>query len=703
MRWQISPFIFCDQQQTLSSEDGVIQLEPMMVELLGYFCQHPDSIVSKDQLIEQVWLGRVVNDNTVSKLVTKLRKAFGDDAKQPKFIATFPKKGYKFIASVTPLPEQEAIAVASNGQNIDVSVVSDATAPNPQQLEKDQAPDRTKPLWPGFVVILLILLVMWGLQPSEPKTVVATYAKALTTDAGDELFPAVSPDGTTVAYMLAEDRKMRLMLKDMQSAQTIEIKHEGLGSGPADWSQDGQWLVYLSADPQRCQYYLRPIKGMTLGEPKLIHNCPAGSFGKIIFTHDDHRFVFSQTEGGGAPYELYELNLKTDKVTRLNQPEPYLGGNSQFDLHPQHNKLLISSPNKELWEGFYSLDLDSGQLQLLFEQDAYICCGIFGHDGNSVVLMGKYPAFELLSYDMQGNNPTVIYSGSRKIRWPARHSNGRDYLFSSGEDNYNISHLDLQSNKLTVVANGSVDEWLATFSPDSKRVAYVSVTTGTEEIWLSDNQGQQHTKLTRFGDSRHYLDLVWSPDGSSLAAVALNELHLIDVSTGDFRRLKIPQSQIRGVSFKDQSTLAFSIQRNNQWQLSWYELQTDTLVPQDSRWQFVQYHADSENSLWLDRQNRLYYGNSAKEVTQSSVPAERLLDGRQFNLKKRGHQWFWFEREAGGKIKRFDQASDETTGQTTTLVVTEASRFDIGDGQLLFGSVVQHNADIYQIQVPDSH
>ncbi|MBM7074539.1 winged helix-turn-helix domain-containing protein [Shewanella sp. 202IG2-18] len=63
MRWQIAQFVFCDQQQTLTSNDSSHQLEPMMVELLSYFCQNLDQIISKDKLIEQVWLGRFVSDN----------------------------------------------------------------------------------------------------------------------------------------------------------------------------------------------------------------------------------------------------------------------------------------------------------------------------------------------------------------------------------------------------------------------------------------------------------------------------------------------------------------------------------------------------------------------------------------------------------------------------------------------------------------
>ena len=103
MHWQIEEFVFSEKQQNLTSAEHVQQLEPMVVELLAYFCRHNNQIISRDQLIEHVWAGRVITDNAVSKVVTKLRKHLNDDPKRPKFIATFPKKGYKFVASATSI------------------------------------------------------------------------------------------------------------------------------------------------------------------------------------------------------------------------------------------------------------------------------------------------------------------------------------------------------------------------------------------------------------------------------------------------------------------------------------------------------------------------------------------------------------------------------------------------------------------------
>ena len=708
MRWQIAQFIFCEQQQSLTLDDDVnpqvIQLEPMMVELLSYFCHHPDQIVSKDALIEHVWLGRIVSDNAVSRLVTKLRKVLGDDPKQPRFIATFPKKGYKFIAKATAINEQVLQSV--------VEEVSKSTEfADQNRVEEVSLPvsthsTATKPLGYrtviGILMTVTIAIVLYmNLSGNEVNNLPANSAKAITTDAGNELFPAVSPDGSRVAYMLSQNRRVKLILKRLADQQQIDVTHgEGVGVGPASWNDDGTKIAYLVATPQRCQYFIREVSDLTLGEAKLIHNCPAGSYGKIKFTHDDNRLVFAETAGSHQGYSLFEINLATQKVKRLNQPEVVLGGNSQFDIHPTENKLLISSPDRQQWEGFYSLNLDTGDLRLLFKQDAYICCGIWSHDGQRVVLMGEHPAYQILSYDMTGKNRQVIYSGSRQISWPLRHTNGADYLFSSGNGNEDIYAISLDDLQTSVLADSSVDEHLATYSPERNQIAYISFASGNEEVWLADTDTSKEgrtpaKKLTNFSDSRHYVDLLWSPSGERLLALMLNEIHVIDGETGDYTRLKLPQSEIRGVSFKSSTQIAYSIKEEGKWRVHVYDIETHSTQTLDSQWQFVRYHQNKEDILWLDQANKLYVGEVPVLLENTTLQSNHLLNGRQFNLIKRGDNYFWYEYAGVGNIMHYSA----TTNELSKVTQSDSPHFTLAENKLVFGSTQRGSVDIYQTQL----
>jgi len=77
-----------------------VKLEPQVCALLLLLIRHKDHIVSRDEIVAQVWTGKKASDDAIRALVKKLRIALGDNARAPKFIKTIPLKGYLFIMPV---------------------------------------------------------------------------------------------------------------------------------------------------------------------------------------------------------------------------------------------------------------------------------------------------------------------------------------------------------------------------------------------------------------------------------------------------------------------------------------------------------------------------------------------------------------------------------------------------------------------------
>lgn len=85
--------------------DTVTRIEPKSMEVLVYLLDHAGQVATRDALQEAIWGDVIVGDDSLTNAIIKLRKAFGDDARDPRLIATIPKKGYRLIAAVTPSPE----------------------------------------------------------------------------------------------------------------------------------------------------------------------------------------------------------------------------------------------------------------------------------------------------------------------------------------------------------------------------------------------------------------------------------------------------------------------------------------------------------------------------------------------------------------------------------------------------------------------
>ena len=75
------------------------------MDLLIYLAEHHDQVVSRDQILDEVWNGVVVGDDALTAAIIKLRKALNDDSRNPRFIQTIPKKGYRLIAGISESTE----------------------------------------------------------------------------------------------------------------------------------------------------------------------------------------------------------------------------------------------------------------------------------------------------------------------------------------------------------------------------------------------------------------------------------------------------------------------------------------------------------------------------------------------------------------------------------------------------------------------
>ena len=92
-----------------------IRLEAKAMQVLVYLAERAGRVVSRAEIEEQVWPGRIVTEDSVIKAIAKLRRVFHDDPRDPKIIETLPKSGYRLIAQVTRATESTSRTAAELG------------------------------------------------------------------------------------------------------------------------------------------------------------------------------------------------------------------------------------------------------------------------------------------------------------------------------------------------------------------------------------------------------------------------------------------------------------------------------------------------------------------------------------------------------------------------------------------------------------
>src|SRR3954466_549100 len=97
-RHRIGAWEFSPATGELRRRTDLRRLEPRAAKALEMLCEAGGEVVSQEQLIDGVWQGRSLSENSVAVVIGQLRRALDDDAREPRLIETIPKRGYRLRA-----------------------------------------------------------------------------------------------------------------------------------------------------------------------------------------------------------------------------------------------------------------------------------------------------------------------------------------------------------------------------------------------------------------------------------------------------------------------------------------------------------------------------------------------------------------------------------------------------------------------------
>jgi TolB-like protein/DNA-binding winged helix-turn-helix (wHTH) protein/Flp pilus assembly protein TadD len=193
-----------------------IRLQEQPFQVLAMLLEKPGELVTREELRETIWGQTIVDfDHGLNKAINKIREALGDSAENPRFIETVARRGYRFLADVTPIdsvadrrpgPETERLVPPADSHRVELA---DAGMPPKRR--------RRTHVWTGFgfgLVLVLAALLSWVLysqSQSSPKirSLAVLPLESLSSDASQDYFA----DGMTDALItdLAQISALRVI------------------------------------------------------------------------------------------------------------------------------------------------------------------------------------------------------------------------------------------------------------------------------------------------------------------------------------------------------------------------------------------------------------------------------------------------------------------------------------------------------------
>jgi DNA-binding winged helix-turn-helix (wHTH) protein len=224
-----------------------VELTPKLFELLLFLVERRGELVDKRELLEAVWPNVVVEENNLAQAISTLRRTLGERPQQNRFIATVPRRGYRFVADVSVL------AIADNETSIQVGPWGDSSGLEPDQPAVAARAER-RPLrslaTAGLIVALVVsvaatLISRFFVGATAPQLVSQSI---VTTTPGNHTQPTVSPDGSYVAFVRVDDsNRPQIWVQNMLTpGEPTQVTFDPSGVRHPSWSPRNDWIVFES-------------------------------------------------------------------------------------------------------------------------------------------------------------------------------------------------------------------------------------------------------------------------------------------------------------------------------------------------------------------------------------------------------------------------------------------------------------------------
>ena len=578
MRWKIGDYIFDEKSNQLYLNNTPTLLEPKPSAVLKYLICNEGKDVSRDDLMAAVWPNQIVSDNAVNRVIVQLRKSLNDNDKTKRYIVTVPKIGYRFIATCES--------------------VSEITQANPQYLEHKSKDNIKIGSLMAFMVLAVIAIGFTMLKKDSVNNKVPVLNPNITplTRHADMQFNGIlAPDNQRLAYVTwGEDGFNHIMYRPAVNDRVVKISLEnGHGSNPM-WSPDSKSLVYVYNTKNRCEFHL--IKDVTQKlAPDAVYSCPLNSEPLVLFGKNANTLYFTEKAAEYAPYYAYKLDIRESKKTQLAQPIPQGIGNHYIDYDENSDRLLLVNESRLGKSTVYSLDTTTSTYQKLIDLNYGVMSAIWGHQPNTIVHPGIHPSYHLIQTDFKLKTSDVLISDSRRISYPKRVNNKKDYLFTSYLFNRDI-RIDKDIDKSI---NSSVVDYIPAMSSDGNSLAFISKRSGFSQIWIYSITDNNLKAIDTKNDGREFYSLEWSFDNNRILANSSLGLVIVDAKKSRIMEQYTPDSPTYGAGWYSMNEVSFSQWQHDRWQAYTYNIDTKQRIPMDENISFIMSNAKSH--LFFDQ------------------------------------------------------------------------------------------------------
>ncbi len=522
--------------------DGQIEnLQSLENKLLLHFIQHPNDLITKDELYKVGWNDRIYGDNPLSKVISNLRAKLKDNPKAPRYIKTVPKKGFIFVSQVREEPPQVTALIS-------------------EKMGKRYLGAFSKiPFIGSFILLTAIISVsaqflfhqQGQLQPPQLNSI-----QSLSTITGQKSEPHISPDGKLVAYTNTASMGgfSRIVIKSVKDNIEKIITGDGYHSRSPKFSNDGQQILYHRRQKSECAIALMELDPQfNVISDQIISQC--GQYSKILgltWGPDDTIF-YSDNDREYGPFYIYRLNIANAERKLIAVPEDP-NGRGYYAIHydPVANGLQVLLSDNWFDTQVLTLSLEGEELNRhtvnypLFSVSSFGGDPVYKTKGNHV------------NYQQNGVERRLMDSPLRPLFAPYFNDGKSKSMAFVGGDFFNMDLIliDLTNNTESLLVSSNAIQKYPVLTATNK-LYFVSNRSGVYQLWqYAQGKLQQ---LSHFDDNHTIQGIAVSSDEKFIALSINQNTYLYELANSHFQ---LDQTYL---TLKDSINPHFSPDGKNLW------------------------------------------------------------------------------------------------------------------------------------------